>query len=113
MRIRAPFAAALAAIALLTMALPPALAASPSNDLSTLAGKVKALHGTAGLQVRFSAFLEEEAGEEDEAPPPEPGAPPITPNFVLSSPLDGTSIAAPNVLVNQDTAAAPQNETAI
>src|SRR4029078_10313041 len=29
------------------------------------------------------------------------------------SPLDGDSIAAPNVLVNQDTAGAPQNETAI
>ena len=36
-----------------------------------------------------------------------------TPTIVLSSPLDGTSIAPPNVLVNQDTAAAPQNETSI
>src|SRR6185436_5880947 len=43
---------------------------------------------------------------------PEPAAP-ITPAFVLSSPLDGTAIAAPNVLVNQDTAGAPQNETSI
>ena len=38
--------------------------------------------------------------------------PVITPNFVLSSPFDGTSIV-PDVLVNQDTAAAPQNETSI
>src|SRR5207253_5402947 len=38
---------------------------------------------------------------------------PITPTYVLSSPLDGTTILAPNVLVNQDTHAAPQNETAI
>jgi len=109
---RRAFGAALAAIALLTMALPSTLAASSSSDLSTLAGKVKALHGTAGLQVRFSAFLEEEAEESEEAPPPGPTAP-ITPNIVQSSPLDGTSIAGPNVLVNQDTAAAPQNETAI
>jgi hypothetical protein len=32
---------------------------------------------------------------------------------VLTSPLDGTTIVGPDVLVNQDTAAAPQNETAI
>jgi hypothetical protein len=38
---------------------------------------------------------------------------PITPVFVLSSPLDGTSILSPDVTVNQDTAGAPQNETAI
>src|SRR5206468_3551497 len=88
------------------------LAASPTYDINTLAGKVASLHGTAGLQVRFSALIEEEADEAEDAPPPGPTAP-ITPNFVLSSPLDGTSIAAPNVLVNQDTAAAPQNETSI
>jgi len=93
------------------MALPSAIAATPKYDINTLAGKVASLNGTAGLQVRFSAFLEEEAGR-DAAPPPGP-ATPITPGFVLSSPLDGTSIAAPNVLVNQDTAAAPQNETSI
>jgi hypothetical protein len=32
---------------------------------------------------------------------------------VLSSSLDGMSIVSPDVLVNRDTAAAPQNETAI
>jgi hypothetical protein len=32
---------------------------------------------------------------------------------VLSSPLDGTSVQPPAVTVNQDTAGAPQNETAI
>ena len=112
MRIRASIGAALAAIALMTMALPAAIAASPGSDISTLAGKVAALRGTAGLQVRFSAFLEEEAEQSEDAPPPGPTAP-ITPNFVLSSPLDGTSIAGPDVLVNQDTAGAPQNETSI
>jgi hypothetical protein len=101
----------LVAIAVLALALPPAIAASPKYDITTLAGKVAALRGTAGLQVRFSALIEEEAGE-PEAPPPGPTAP-ITPNFVLSSPLDGQSILPPNILVNQDTAAAPQNETSI
>ncbi|HXU84571.1 MAG TPA: sialidase family protein [Verrucomicrobiae bacterium] len=111
MRARTPIGAALVAISLLALAWPSALAASPTYDISTLAGKVAALRGTAGLQVRFSAFLEEEAGEQDQDAP-EPAAP-ITPAFVLSSPLDGTAIAAPNVLVNQDTAGAPQNETSI
>jgi hypothetical protein len=84
---------------------------SPSYDISTLAGKVASLKGTAGLQIRFSAFIEQEA--EEPGAPPGPFTTPITPTYVLSSPLDGTTIVAPNVLVNQDTAAAPQNETAI
>jgi hypothetical protein len=99
------------AITVLAMWLPSAAVASPRYDITTLAGKVAALRGTAGLQIRFSGLIEEEAGE-PETPPPGPTAP-ITPTFVLSSPLDGTSIVAPNVLVNQDTAAAPQNETSI
>jgi hypothetical protein len=111
-RARTPLGAALAAIVLVTLAIPATFAASPRYDINTLAGKVASLHGTAGLQVRFSAFLEEEAEESEDAPDPGPTAP-ITPNIVLSSPLDGTSIAAPNVRVNQDSAAAPQNETSI
>lgn len=99
----------LATMSLLTLGLAPASAATPSYDLNTLAGKVAALRGTAGLQVRFSAFIEQEAGEEEDASSPAA----ITPDNVLSSPLDGTSIAAPNVTVNQDTHAAPQNETSI
>jgi hypothetical protein len=82
----------------------------PTYNINTLAGKVAALRGTAGLQVRFSAFIEEEAEEPQGIPVL---TTPITPTFVLSSPLDGTTIVAPDVLVNQDTAAAPQNETAI
>jgi hypothetical protein len=110
-RARLPLGIALV-VALLAMTLPSALAASPTYDITTLAGKVASLRGTAGLQVRFSAFLEEEAEEADEDAP-DPAATPISPAFVLSSPLDGNSIAAPNVLVNQDTAGAPQNETSI
>jgi len=85
-------------------------AASPKYDVTTLAGKVASLNGTAGLQIRFSAFIEEEAQMEE--PNLIPSAP-ITPSFVLSSPLDGNTILFPDVTVNQDTAAAPQNETAI
>ena len=87
-----------------------AASSQPSYDINTLAGKVASLNGTAGLQIRFSAIIEQEAEVEQAAPLP---ATPITPAFVLSSPLDGNSVAAPNVTVNQDTAGAPQNETAI
>ena len=78
-------------------------------DINTLAGKVASVRGTAGLQIRFSAFIEEES-QDPSAPTP---ATPITPPFVLSSPLDGNAILAPAVTVNQDMAGAPQNETSI
>jgi hypothetical protein len=83
--------------------------AAPRYDITTLAGKVASLRGTAGLQIRFSAFLEEEA-QDTSAPPP---TAPITPTFVLGSPLDGNTVVPPDITVNQDTAGAPQNETAI
>ncbi|HEX3171087.1 MAG TPA: hypothetical protein VHQ88_10905, partial [Burkholderiales bacterium] len=105
-----------AAVGSLIVALVPALAAAPAQtqgqapvyDISTLAGKVASLRGTAGLQIRFSAFIEEEAALE--ASNLTPGAP-ISPAFVLSSPLDGNNVLPPAVTVNQDTAGAPQNET--
>jgi hypothetical protein len=101
----------LAAGALLGWTLAPAAAAQKTYDITTLAGKVASLYGTAGLQVRFSGFIEEEADEaEEDAPPVEA---PITPTFVPGSPLDGNTVLPPDVTVNQDTAAAPQNETAI
>ncbi len=84
---------------------------TPTYDITTLAGKMASIEGTAGLQIRASAFLQAEA-DESLAPPPPPSTP-ITPPFVLSSPLDGTTVAAPAVTVNQDLAAAPQNEPAI
>jgi hypothetical protein len=72
--------------------------ASPSGaattyDISTLAGKVASVNGTAGLQIRMSAFLQEEA-DASEASAPTP-ATPITPSFVLSSPLDGNTVLPP------------------
>jgi hypothetical protein len=81
--------------------------ASTSYDINTLAGKVASVNGTAGLQTRMSGLIQQEAD------PGEVGATsnstPITPTYVLSSPLDGTTVKAPDVTVNQDTAAATQN----
>ncbi|HEX9030263.1 MAG TPA: sialidase family protein [Streptosporangiaceae bacterium] len=84
--------------------------ATTTYDINTLAGKIASLNGTAGLQVRFSAFIQQEAIDPSAS---QASATPITPANVLSSPLDGTSVLSPDVTVNQDTAAAPQNETAI
>jgi hypothetical protein len=102
-------AASTALVSAALLAGPPAQASAPTYNISTLAGKVASLNGTAGLQVRFSAYVEHEASGETSVAAAEP----ITPTNVLSSPLDGTSVVAPAVTVNQDTAAAPQNETAI
>jgi hypothetical protein len=84
-----------------------ASSADTTYDINTLAGKVASLNGTAGLQIRFSAFIEEEAAEPGAIPGP---TAPITPVFVLGSPLDGNAVSG---TVNQDTAGAPQNETSI
>ena len=86
---------------------------TPTYDITTLAGKMASIEGTAGLQIRASAFLENEANTTDEGSNPGSPSTPITPAHVLSSPLDGTTIAPPAVTVNSDTAAAPQNEPAV
>lgn len=103
------FAPALAAVLVIAGG-SSAQSADKTYDVTTLAGKVASLNGTAPLQIRFSAFIEQEAEEADANPVP---ATPITPVNVLGSPLDATSVAGPAVTVNQDTAAAPQNETSI
>src|SRR6267142_1653301 len=90
----------------------PAQNQAVTYNTTTLAGKVASVNGTAGLQIRFSAFIEQEADTSDLAVNPNPDVP-ITPTFVLSSALDGAAIAAPAVTVNQDFSGAPQNETAI
>src|SRR6266480_1167901 len=102
------FVSAGAALAFIT-AHPARVVAAPRYDINTLAGKVASLRGTAGLQIRFSAFIEQEAEEEEGTPSPTA----ITPVHVLSSPLDGITIVAPNILVNRDTAAAPQTTPAL
>ena len=83
---------------------------TPTYNINTLAGKVASVNAVKDLAIRFSAFIQQEAEELSAAPGP---LSPITPTHVLSSPLDGTSVAPPAVTVNQDRAAAPQNETAI
>ncbi len=85
--------------------------ASSSYDINTLAGKVASVNGTAGLQIRMSAFLQQEADAGEVGATS--SSSPITPTFVLSSSLDGSSVVSPDVTVNQDTAAASQNETNI
>jgi hypothetical protein len=103
------FAPALAAVLVIAGG-SSAQSADKTYDVTTLAGKVASLNGTAPLQIRFSAFIEQEAEEAGASPSP---TTPITPIFVLSSPLDGSSVAGPAATVNQDTAGAPQNETSI
>src|SRR5258708_22323587 len=85
--------------------------ASSTYDINTLAGKVASVNGTAGLQIRMSAFIQQEADAGEVSATG--SSSPITPTYVLSSPLDNTSVQSPDVTVNQDTAAATQNETSI
>ncbi len=87
-------------------------ASSPTYDINTLAGKVASINGTPGLFLQASGFVTQEADMSDQATNPSPNTP-ITPTFVLSSSLDGSTVAAPDVTVNQDTAAATQNEPVI
>jgi hypothetical protein len=76
----------------------------PTYNINTLAGKVASLKGTAGLAIRFSAFIEQEAGDIN----------PLTPDGpTLTNGGAGSSVLAPDITVNQDTLAGPQNETAI
>ncbi len=85
---------------------------SSGININTLAGKQASLDNTQGLAFGFSGFVTDEADLSDLAPNPSPSTP-ITPTFVLSSSLDAVTVAAPDVTVNQDNAAATQNEPAI
>ena len=60
---RKPAIAGVAIVLALGIAVPAAWSATTTQtyDTNTLAGKVASVRGTAGLQVRMSAFLEEEA----------------------------------------------------
>lgn len=96
----------------------------PAFDLTTLAGKVASVQAMQGRHLSLSGIVEWEA-ERSAAivaargaaipaligTPVQPTA--ITPTYVLTSPLDGTSVRRPAVTVNQDTDAASQNEPAI
>src|SRR5438876_4555306 len=85
---------------------------SSGHNLNTLAGKLASLDATPGLALGFSEFVRQEADMSDWAANPSPNTA-ITPTFVLSSSLDASTVAAPDVTVNQDNAAATQNEPAI
>src|SRR3989442_11135620 len=113
----ATFVLLVVGFALIASAIPASAAASgatPSGnfDIAPLAGKVASIRATEGFHLRLSSLVESQAGESEEVSAAAPGDP-ITPTFVLSSPLDGTSVGAPAVTVNQDTHAASQNEPAI
>src|SRR6266508_1757339 len=111
----APVVVHVVGFALIAVGIPTFAAAgstSPTFDITTLAGKVASVRATDGLYLRVSAFLEDEADAADAMAVPGPTTP-ITPVYVLSSLLDGTSVAPPAVTVNVDAAGAPQNEPAI
>jgi len=90
----------------------PAIASGQAQgcDISTLACKVLTVNSTPGLHVQMSNFVQAEASEETAS---SQASDPITPTFVLTSPLDGLTVLFPDVTVNQDAAAAPQNEPMI
>lgn len=94
----------LAVLVVATSAFAGSSASTPTYDLNTLKGKVASVNGTAGLQIRFSALIEEES-EFD------PGQ--VLANFGATPGVAGPVSLGPNVIVNRDTAGAPQNETAI
>jgi hypothetical protein len=89
-------------------------ATQTTYDTNTLAGKAAAVQAAQnqGLQINLSNFILEEADTSDMVTSPSPDTP-ITPSFVLSSNLDGSTVQAPDVTINQDTAAATQNEPVI
>src|SRR5690349_12716916 len=91
-----------------------ATASQTTYDINTLAGKAAAVHDAQnqGLQINLSNFILQEADSSDLATNPSPNTP-ITPTYVLTSNLDGQTVQAPDTTVNQDTAAATQNEPVI
>lgn len=89
---------------LAAVGLQPARADSGTYNTNTLAGKVAAVNSTAGLAIRMSAFVQQEASSSAGDVLAADGA-------TLSA--GPSSIQPPDVTVNQDTAGAPQNETSI
>jgi hypothetical protein len=89
-------------------------ASQTTYDINALAGKAAAVQDAQnqGLQINLSNFILEEANTSDLATNPTPNTP-IMPSFVLNSTLDNIAVKSPDVTVNQDTAAATQNEPVI
>src|SRR5207245_6449522 len=80
----------------------PNTSASPTYDITPLAGKVASIRGTQGFYLRTSALLAEEPDNLDvgASPPYSPNA--ITRSFFLSGPLDATSVSPPSLAVSKD-----------
>jgi len=96
--------------------LKPATASQTSYDINTLAGKLASVNNTPGLLISLSGYLQQEADMSDQATSTVAAAStnrPISPTYVLNSTLDGTTVKSPDVTVNQDTAAATQNEPTV
>src|SRR5437879_13205378 len=96
--------------------LKPAAASQTSYDINTLAGKLASVNNTPGLLISLSGYLQQEADMSDQATSTVAVAStnsPISPTYVLNSTLDGTTVKSPDVTVNQDTAAATQNEPTV
>src|SRR5437773_4659602 len=94
--------------------LKPATASQTNYDTTTLAGKLASVNNTPGLLISLSGYLQQEADMSDQATnTASPTSSPITPTYVLNSTLDGTTVKPPDVTVNQDTAAATQNEPTV
>ena len=120
MRHASAFVLVVLGLLLIATALPASAASanSPSLQASANAGfrvGQPVLAGTVvptgGTLLRHPDFGDrDERNSDPSSPAPTSG---ITPTFVLTSPLDGTSVAPPTVTVNQDTDAASQNEPAI
>src|SRR3989442_9074456 len=65
------------------------------------------------MYLRTSALIEQEADKLDVGASPPYTTDAITPRYVLSRPLDGSSVSIPDVVDNQDSNAASKNEPAI
>ncbi len=87
-----------------------ATTSEPTYDTTTLAGKVASVNNTPGLSLHLSSPVEHEAETTGQTTSPNT---PINTTHVLSSPLDGSTVTTPDITVNQDTHAAPQNEPVI
>ncbi len=87
---------------------------TPSCNIGTLSCKVQTVNNTSGLYAKISDFVQQEAQDTSAfGAATSCSTNPCSPTFVLTSPLDGSTIAAPDITVNQDTAAATQNEPTI
>lgn len=101
-------------LAMVSMGTRSTAASQTTYNINTLAGKEAAIVAAQnqGLLINLSNFLLQEADTSDQATNPTPNTP-ITPSYVLTSSLDGSSVQAPDITVNQDTTAATQNEPVI